>query len=119
MTQDKLRAFWENIGRKNQILVIVLGVSVLLFLYFGYKDSGGIYYGGYWYEAGSLFNPSEWGDSYDVMVNSQGVEEVNAAVSSLRMRHLLPVLLFGGGLSYTAYSLYKTDDFMREFLNLF
>ena len=115
---QKIQIGFENfkqLSSKTQLLIITCLVSALLFLFFGFRNAGNVYYNGNIYETGSLFIPKKYGSIANIVQDQTSVEFLDEQCKILRHKNLFPVLFFGGGLSISGYLSWKEDDF-KDFL---
>lgn len=112
---EKIFTEFRQMTYKTQILIIVCIASILLLLFFGFKNAGSTFYNGSIYDAGSLFLPQKYGDMTDIIWDPNGVTYVNEQVKILRQRNLLPVILFAGTSVIFGYLSWQEEDF-KDFL---
>lgn len=119
---------FSNLSNRTKTLMVVCGVSLLLLLFYGFKDAGGVNYYGNYYDAGSLMSPEEYSysglgsnfdnDLYGNLANAFGggdPDELNQQLGELRVKNLFLVLGFGIATIVTGRLLLKEEEF-REFL---
>jgi len=80
------------------ILVVVLLAGIILFLVFGNKDGGSVYWNdGYYYTAGSIFSPDEWETQSWNYTSASAADDkaLNDRLRGMRFQNL-PGVIIGG-----------------------
>lgn len=99
------------LSTKIKLCLAVCLLGLIGIFYFGYKDTGSVYYDGSFYTAGSLFEPDTYTSySYDTYTEN----ELNQYLSNHRMQSsiggvMISVIMLGGG----GFALYLDPDFHK------
>lgn len=119
----------SDFSDKIKLLLLIFGISLLLLLFFVFKDAGGVDYYGNYYEAGSLIAPNEYsysglGASFDseyygslASTFSGDPAELNQQLGSMRLQNMIYVVIFGIGAIASGWLLLREDEFMGLLMN--
>lgn len=112
---------FERLTSKTKTYLVIVVLSCLLTLFFGFNNSGSVTYRGNDYDAGSVFRPNNYsisgfGADFDKNYGEFGKsfwgdpEKLNTQLKKLRGGNLGWTLIFGISTLFFAYLLWKDEE---------